>query len=461
MRQAGPETGQGRTGIGRAGGEVERAGAGGVRASARPAPVGASGQGPVPGSTLAPAGALRAVDGVDLLVPYPGETVGIAGESGSGKSTLARLILRLIEPTAGSVWMEGVEVTALRGERLRQWRQQAQMVFQDPWWSLDPRQRLGDAVTEPLAAHRRLTRSERRRVAEDLLEQVGLPAAFAARYPHELSGGQRQRVGIARALSVRPKLLILDEPTSALDVSVQAQILQLLEQLREQHRLTYLFISHDLRVLEYLCDRLVVMYRGVVVEEAPVDELFARPRHPYTRTLLAARHGGPGIPPSGVPSLAPGVPAILPPGAPQSLWPGVPPISPPGAAPGVPAAVPPGPAPGGPPGVSPSAGPGVPIGGPVPAGLNGAGTATLIGQPGAGCRYAGRCPWARPRCFAEAPALRPLERPPAGDGSTVTGASGPPAGGGLPAGLGQPDAALAVKAYRPVHRVACHYAEEF
>ncbi|PZN07295.1 MAG: hypothetical protein DIU69_11890 [Bacillota bacterium] len=236
-----------------------------------------------------PAARIRAVDGVDLTVSRPGETVGIAGESGSGKSTLARLILRLVEPTAGSVWMEGTAVTSLRGEALRRWRRNAQMVFQDPFWSLNPRQRLGDAVTEPLTAHERLGPRERWEVARELLRQVGLPEDFASRYPHELSGGQRQRVGIARALSVKPKLLILDEPTSALDVSVQAQILRLLEELQDRFGLTYLFISHDLRVLEYLCDRLVVMYRGVVVEEAPADELFDRPLHPYTRALLDAR----------------------------------------------------------------------------------------------------------------------------------------------------------------------------
>lgn len=315
----------------------------------------------------------RAVDGVDLVVPRAGETVGIAGESGSGKSTLARLILRLIEPTAGSVWMEGTEVTALSGEPLRRWRQRAQMVFQDPWWSLNPRQRIGEAVTEPLAAHRAMNRMERRRAAEALLEQVGLPAAFAARYPHELSGGQRQRVGIARALSVEPRLLILDEPTSALDVSIQAQILQLLEVLRDRHGLTYLFISHDLRVLEYLCDRLVVMYRGVVVEEAPVTELFSQARHPYTRTLLAARHRGPWAGRGGVP--VPREAAATAPGIPRAAAAEV------AGAPG---------------GLHRGASPGH-----VTPGDD--------SRAAAGCRFVHRCPFARPRCMEEAPALRSLD----------------------------------------------------
>ncbi|MDB4896431.1 MAG: peptide transporter substrate-binding protein [Firmicutes bacterium] len=245
---------------------------------------------PVGGGLLSkPSGHVRAVDGVTLTIDRPGETLGLAGESGCGKSTLGRLLLRLIEPSAGTIAMDGTSVSALKGEQLRQWRQHAQMVFQDPYWSLNPRMRIGASVIEPLAAHRTLSGSERTRKAAELLELVGLGAEYAQRYPHELSGGQRQRVGIARALSVQPRLLVLDEPTSALDVSVQAQILRLLTDLQQRLGLTYLFISHDLAVMEYLCDRVAVMYLGEVVETGTTEELFGNPLHPYTRALLASR----------------------------------------------------------------------------------------------------------------------------------------------------------------------------
>lgn len=245
---------------------------------------------PLGGGLLSkPSGYVRAVDGVSFRIDRPGETLGLAGESGCGKSTLGRLLLRLIEPSAGQITMDGVRVDALKGEPLRQWRENAQMIFQDPYWALNPRLRIGQAVIEPLAAHRSLTGAEGRRRAGELLELVGLGAEYADRYSHELSGGQRQRVGIARALSVEPRLLILDEPTSALDVSVQAQILRLLTDLQKRLDLTYLFISHDLGVMEYLCDRVAVMYLGQVVELAPTESLFSSPLHPYTRALLASR----------------------------------------------------------------------------------------------------------------------------------------------------------------------------
>jgi oligopeptide/dipeptide ABC transporter ATP-binding protein len=218
-----------------------------------------------------------------------GETLGVVGESGSGKSTLGRCILRLIEPSAGSVRFEGQELTGRSQRELRPVRKQLQIVFQDPYSSLNPRMTVRDTVGEPLRIHR-LTRGaqeESARVAE-LLAQVGLRADFMRRYPHELSGGQRQRVGIARALAVRPKLIVCDEPVSALDVSVQAQIINLLKDLSEALGLSYLFIAHDLSVVELMSQRVAVMYLGRIVELADVKELYANPRHPYTRALLSA-----------------------------------------------------------------------------------------------------------------------------------------------------------------------------
>ncbi|HEY3803455.1 MAG TPA: ABC transporter ATP-binding protein [Kofleriaceae bacterium] len=233
-------------------------------------------------------GAVRAVTDVDLEIAA-GEVLGLVGESGCGKSTLGRALLRLVPPSAGTIELAGRDITRLRAGALRPLRKQMQMIFQDPSASLDPRMTIGDAVAEPLAIHR----LPLARVPE-LLAKVGLQPELASRYPHELSGGQRQRVGIARALAVGPKLVVCDEPISALDVSIQAQIVNLLSDLRAAESLTYLFISHDLRVVQHLCDRVAVMYLGRIVELAEAGALYASPRHPYTRALLSAmpRLGG-------------------------------------------------------------------------------------------------------------------------------------------------------------------------
>ncbi len=232
-------------------------------------------------------GTARAVDGVDLTVGR-GECVGLVGESGSGKTTLGRCALRLEEPTAGAVRFDGRDLLGLAPEELRRGRQRFQMVFQDPYGSLNPRQRVGSIVAEPLEIHTDLGRRERRSRVAELLGQVGLPGAFAERKPHELSGGQRQRVGIARALASGPDLLVADEPVSALDVSVRAQVLVLLAELRRRLGLAMLLISHDLSVVEQLADRVAVLYLGRIVELAPRTELFSRPLHPYTVSLLSA-----------------------------------------------------------------------------------------------------------------------------------------------------------------------------
>jgi oligopeptide/dipeptide ABC transporter ATP-binding protein len=230
---------------------------------------------------------VRAVDDVSVQVAA-GETLGLVGESGCGKSTLARCVLRLLEPSAGRIRFDGIELTSLGDEDLRRRRRDVQMVFQDPTASLNPRLSVGATVAEPLRLHTDLDAAGCRARADEVLEEVGLGAALRTRYPHQLSGGQRQRVNIARAIATRPRLVVLDEPTSALDVSLRARVILLLDELKRHLRMTYLFISHDLSTVRYLSDRVAVMYLGVVVEEAPAAELFARPTHPYTRALLSA-----------------------------------------------------------------------------------------------------------------------------------------------------------------------------
>jgi oligopeptide/dipeptide ABC transporter ATP-binding protein len=231
---------------------------------------------------------IRAVDNVSLFVRH-GETLGLVGESGCGKTTFGRTVLRLVEPTDGRVFFDGKEITHLPQRALRPLRRHMQVIFQDPYSSLNPRLTVEQTLSEPIIIHRLLrSESEIKEKVAGLLDRVGLRREALGRYPHEFSGGQRQRIGIARALAVEPRFIVCDEPTSALDVSIQAQIVNLLVDLSEEYRLAYLFISHDLKLVEHVSQRVAVMYLGRVVELAPTRELYERPRHPYTRALLSA-----------------------------------------------------------------------------------------------------------------------------------------------------------------------------
>jgi len=230
---------------------------------------------------------VHAVDGVSVEV-LRGETLGIVGESGCGKSTLGRLLVRLHTPTSGTVTFDGKDITTLSRRALRPFRRELQMIFQDPYASLNPRKRVGQIVGDPFRIHRSGSPAEIRRKVLALLDVVGLAAHHVNRYPHEFSGGQRQRIGVARALALNPQLIVADEPVSALDVSIQAQVVNLLDDLQDEFSLTYVFIAHDLGVVRHVSDRIAVMYLGVIVELAPSDELYARPVHPYTEALLSA-----------------------------------------------------------------------------------------------------------------------------------------------------------------------------
>ena len=233
-------------------------------------------------------GAVQAVDGVSFDVRR-GETLGIVGETGCGKTTTARLLMRLLEASAGEVRFEGQDITRLKGARLKAIRRDMQMIFQDPYSSLNPRKTIGSIIGQPFAIHGlQQGKGERKRAVQELMETVGLNPEHYNRYPHEFSGGQRQRIGVARAIALKPKLLIADEPVSALDVSIQAQVLNLLLEMQREFGLTLIFIAHDLSVVRHMCDRVAVMYLGRIVEIGPADELYAFPRHPYTGALLSA-----------------------------------------------------------------------------------------------------------------------------------------------------------------------------
>jgi oligopeptide transport system ATP-binding protein len=233
-------------------------------------------------------GDVKAVDDVSFTV-YAGETLGLVGESGSGKSTTGRAILQLHKPTAGNVIFEGKDLTTMSATELRRTRRRMQMIFQDPYASLNPRMTVGRIISEPLRIHNVLSSArEQQEYVEHLLERVGLNPFYTNRFPHEFSGGQRQRVGIARALALSPTFIVADEPISALDVSIQAQVVNLLQDLQEEFQLTYLFIAHDLSMIRYICKRVAVMYKGKIVEMGSVDEIYENPLHPYTKSLLSA-----------------------------------------------------------------------------------------------------------------------------------------------------------------------------
>ena len=232
-------------------------------------------------------GAVHAVDGLDFDV-YKGETLGLVGESGCGKSTTGRTILQLYRPTEGNVIFEGEDLTQVKGERMRAIRRRMQIIFQDPFASLNPRMTVGNIIAEPLRIHNIMSRREQKDYVGNLMEKVGLNPYFVNRYPHEFSGGQRQRIGIARSLALEPTFIVADEPISALDVSIQAQVVNLLEDLQNQLNLTYLFIAHDLSMVRHICDRVAVMYLGKIVELGDTDEVYDNPQHPYTQSLLSA-----------------------------------------------------------------------------------------------------------------------------------------------------------------------------